>query len=238
MVRYGNEHPFGLWFQAAASKPPQVFTHFSYTLHNQSLNVWYTKANFILGKYLFILSLSLFLLWAGLACVKTGAAGLWVPCTHQNSGHHFWHPLILRVFNTNWNPQSSYYVTSGTLSFKFLTHALVSILQCWLIKKNTQKKLALLKSKILIHKYFHPIVLRSVAKWNANQSPRFTRVTEWYLSVYSLSWSIVRKICKIEGWRPWKMETIWNARLAPKSVTPNPTRCIQQYMKQQFDTVV
>ena len=33
-------------------------------------------------------------------------------------------PADFEVLNTNWHPQSSFYVTSGTLSFKFLTQAL------------------------------------------------------------------------------------------------------------------
>ena len=60
--------------------------------------------------------------------------------TRQNSEHHLWHPRILRLLiltrvprvpgtrqNSEhhlWHPQSSFYVTSGTLSFKFLTQAL------------------------------------------------------------------------------------------------------------------
>ena len=34
-------------------------------------------------------------------------------------------PTDFEVPNTNWHPQSSFYVTSGTLSFKFLTQALI-----------------------------------------------------------------------------------------------------------------
>ena len=33
-------------------------------------------------------------------------------------------PADFEFLNTNWHPQSSFYVTSGTLSFKFLTQAL------------------------------------------------------------------------------------------------------------------
>ena len=33
-------------------------------------------------------------------------------------------------FSTNWHPQSSFYVISGTLSFKFLTQALRVVLNC------------------------------------------------------------------------------------------------------------
>ena len=43
----------------------------------------------------------------------------------------FWTPPLapadFEVLNTNWHPQSSFYVTSGTLSFKFLTQALNSL---------------------------------------------------------------------------------------------------------------
>ena len=55
------------------------------------------------------------------AWVSMGAAVAWHP-------PKFWvSPLVpadFVVLNTNWHPQSSFYVTSGTLSFKFLTQAL------------------------------------------------------------------------------------------------------------------
>ena len=61
---------------------------------------------------------------SGRAWVSTGAAGAW----HLPK---FWTsplaPADFEVFNTNWHPQSSFYVTSGTLSFKFLTQALSCI---------------------------------------------------------------------------------------------------------------
>ena len=57
-----------------------------------------------------------------------------VPGTGWNSEHHLWHPQILRfsqswVLNTKMHPQSSFYVTSGTLRFKFLTQALNVIIE-------------------------------------------------------------------------------------------------------------
>ena len=48
-----------------------------------------------------------------------------VPGTRRNSEHQLWHPWILRFLNTNWHPQSSLYVISGTLILKFLTQALI-----------------------------------------------------------------------------------------------------------------
>ena len=50
-----------------------------------------------------------------------------VPGTRRNSEHHLRHPLFFEVLNANWHLQSSFYVTSGTLSFKFLTQALYSV---------------------------------------------------------------------------------------------------------------
>ena len=59
------------------------------------------------------------------AWVSMGAAVAWHP-------PKFWvSPLVpadFVVLNTNWHPQSSFYVISGTLSFKFLTQALVQIM--------------------------------------------------------------------------------------------------------------
>mgnify|MGYP006863957033 CR=1 FL=1 len=57
------------------------------------------------------------------AWVSTGATGA---CrTRRNSEHHLSPaPVDFEVLNTNWHPQSAFYVTSGTLSFKFLTQAL------------------------------------------------------------------------------------------------------------------
>ena len=47
-----------------------------------------------------------------------------VPGTRLNSEHHLWHPRILRFLILTGTPQSSFYVTSGTLGFKFITQAL------------------------------------------------------------------------------------------------------------------
>ena len=56
------------------------------------------------------------------AWVSMGATGAWHPSK-------IWTlplaPADLEVLNTDWHPQSSFYVTSGTLSFKFLTQALL-----------------------------------------------------------------------------------------------------------------
>ena len=53
----------------------------------------------------------------------TFSTGVWHP-------PKFWasplEPTDFEFINTNWNPQSSFYVISGTLSFKFLTQALLS----------------------------------------------------------------------------------------------------------------
>ena len=59
------------------------------------------------------------------AWVSTGAAGAWHPPKLWTS------PLAsadFQVLYTNWHPQSSFYVKSGTLSFKFLTQVLQSYL--------------------------------------------------------------------------------------------------------------
>ena len=53
--------------------------------------------------------------------VSTGAAGAWHPPKFWTSPLA---PADFEVLNTNWHPQSSFYVISGTLSFKFLTQAL------------------------------------------------------------------------------------------------------------------
>ena len=53
------------------------------------------------------------------AWVSTGATGAWhLPKIWTSP------PADFEVLNTNWHPQSSFYVTSGTLSVKFLTQAL------------------------------------------------------------------------------------------------------------------
>ena len=65
------------------------------------------------------------------AWVSTGATGAWHPpklWTSPPASADF------EVLNTNWHPQSSFYVTSGTLSFKFLTQALNII--CWVAGTN------------------------------------------------------------------------------------------------------
>ena len=53
--------------------------------------------------------------------VRTGATGAWHP-------PKFWTlplaPADFEFLNTNWHPQTSFYVTSGTLSLKFLIQAL------------------------------------------------------------------------------------------------------------------
>ena len=56
------------------------------------------------------------------AWVSTGAAGAWHPPKFWTSPLA---PADFEVLNTNWHPQSSFCVTSGTLSFKFLTQALL-----------------------------------------------------------------------------------------------------------------
>ena len=50
-----------------------------------------------------------------------GAAGAWHPPKFWTSPLA---PADFEVLNTNWHPQSSFYVISGTLSSKFLTQAL------------------------------------------------------------------------------------------------------------------
>ena len=45
-------------------------------------------------------------------------------------------PAVFEVLNTNWRPQSSFYVISGTLSFKFLTQALI----CTVVQSNQECK--------------------------------------------------------------------------------------------------
>ena len=54
------------------------------------------------------------------AWVSTGAAGAWHPPKFWTSPLA---PADFEVLNTNWHPQSLFYATSGTLSFKFLTQA-------------------------------------------------------------------------------------------------------------------
>ena len=49
-----------------------------------------------------------------------------VPGTRRNSEHHLWHPLILSFLILTGTLQSSFYLISGTLSFKFLTQALLT----------------------------------------------------------------------------------------------------------------
>ena len=60
------------------------------------------------------------------AWVSTGAAGAWHPPKFWTSPLA---PADFEVLNNNWHPQSSFYVTSGTLSFKFLTQALRVIMK-------------------------------------------------------------------------------------------------------------
>ena len=58
------------------------------------------------------------------AWVSTGAAGAWHPPKFWTSPLA---PVDFVALNTNWHPQSSFYVTSGTLTLKFLTQALYMI---------------------------------------------------------------------------------------------------------------
>ena len=60
------------------------------------------------------------------AWVSTGAAGARHPPKFWTSPLA---PADFEVLNTNWHPQSSFYVTSGNLSFKFLTQALYGEMQ-------------------------------------------------------------------------------------------------------------
>ena len=63
------------------------------------------------------------MLLAGLELARFAAVAWHLPkfCTSPLA------PLDCEILNTNWHPQSSFFVTSGTLSFKFLTQALVGI---------------------------------------------------------------------------------------------------------------
>ena len=45
--------------------------------------------------------------------------------------------MDFEVLNTNWHPQSSFDATSGTLSFKFLTQALLILFKIMIIFNNT-----------------------------------------------------------------------------------------------------
>ena len=58
-------------------------------------------------------------------------AGLELARVPRVPGTQFWTsplaPADFEVLNTNWHPQSSFYVTSGTLGFKFLAQALYNI---------------------------------------------------------------------------------------------------------------
>ena len=55
------------------------------------------------------------------AWVSTGDTGAWHPPKFWTSPPA---PADFEALNTEWHPQSSFYVLSGTLSFKFLTQAL------------------------------------------------------------------------------------------------------------------
>ena len=69
-----------------------------------------------------------------------GAGGAWHPAKFWKSPLP---PTDFEVLNTNWHPQCSFYVTSGALSFKFITQVLYS-------KPNISK---------YCHFWTHPVLL-------------------------------------------------------------------------------
>ena len=73
------------------------------------------------------------------AWVSTGAAGAWHPPKFWTSSLA---PADFEVLNTNWHPQSTFYLIGGTLRFKFLTQALNRVV----------------KIQIILQKGFYPIV--------------------------------------------------------------------------------
>ena len=74
-----------------------------------------------------------------------------VPGTHQDSEHHLCHLRILRSLILTGLPRGSFYVTSNTLSFNFLSQALLYISYIYFMilwrSKNT-----------LLQKWFYPIL--------------------------------------------------------------------------------
>ena len=60
------------------------------------------------------------------AWVSTGSVGAWYPPKFWTSPLA---PADFDVLNSNWRPQSSFNVTSGTLSFKSLTQTLIQIVR-------------------------------------------------------------------------------------------------------------
>ena len=87
-----------------------------------------------------------------------GRAGAWHPPKFWTSPLA---PADFEVLNTKWHPQSWFYVISGTLSFKFLTQALLTIcmyLYMWFWKKKkktTETILISLTTWIWYEKLFH-----------------------------------------------------------------------------------
>ena len=67
------------------------------------------------------------------AWVSTEDVGAWHPPKFWTSPLA---PADFEVFNTKWHPQSSFYVISGTLSFKFLTQALFILLEFFYSEKS------------------------------------------------------------------------------------------------------
>ena len=75
------------------------------------------------------------------AWVSMGATGAWHPPKFWTSPLA---PADFVVLNTNWHLQSSFYVTSGTLGFKFLTQApLNDFLQSRHIKRGNSSNFLL-----------------------------------------------------------------------------------------------
>ena len=69
-------------------------------------------------------------------------AGLELARVPRVPGTQFWTsplaPADFEVLNTNWHPQSSFYVTSGTLGFKFITQALFRIVLLQMCVKSQE----------------------------------------------------------------------------------------------------
>jgi hypothetical protein len=79
------------------------------------------------------------------AWVSTGATGARHPLKFWTSPPA---PADFEVLNTTWNPQSSFYVTSGTLSFKFQTQALIRISELYL---KVEKNLTVTSKRVWFH---------------------------------------------------------------------------------------
>ena len=91
-----------------------------------------------------------------------GAPGAWHPPKSWTSPLA---PADFEVLNTNWHPQSSFYVRSGTLIFKFLTQALHIIGFVFILRNNMRHPVLLISAYPVWWSYNFSLVAINRENW-------------------------------------------------------------------------